>query len=173
MIEAAIFQFHRFDAALGGEIVDLDLSRPLDDRTFAAVRRAFLDTEGSLVFRAQDITPEQHVAFSGRFGPLMIHVLRQYLLPEHPEILRVSNVIENGEPIGLGDAGRIWHSDLSYTSEPSLGSLLHALELPIEGGDTICTPPTKLYPSRSSDGSKFHRVNPMGQGAIFSRRTVH
>jgi len=136
MAEATIFQFHRFDAALGGEIVDLDLSRPLDDRTFAAVHRAFLESEGLLVFRAQHITPEQHVAFSRCFGPLMIHVLRQYLLPGHPEIFRISNVVENGEPIGLGDAGHIWHSDLSYTPEPSLGSLLHALELPLEGGDT-------------------------------------
>jgi taurine dioxygenase len=136
MAETTIFQFHRFDAALGGEIVDLDLARPLDDQSFAAVRRAFLESEGLLVFRAQHITPEQHVAFSRRFGPPMIHVLRQYLLPGHPEIFRISNVVENGEPIGLGDAGHIWHSDLSYTPEPSLGSLLHALELPREGGDT-------------------------------------
>jgi taurine dioxygenase len=134
--EATIFQLRRLHAALGAEIVGLDLSRPLDDETFAAVRRAFLESNGLLVFRNQNITPEQHVAFSRRFGPLMIHVLRQYLLPGHPEILRISNVIENDQPIGLGDAGRIWHSDLSYTPEPSLGSLLHAQDLPIEGGDT-------------------------------------
>ena len=136
MTEGTVFRLHRLDAALGAEILDLDLSRPLDDDTFAAVRRAFLENNGLLVFRAQSITPEQHIEFSRRFGPLMIHVLRQYLLPGHPEILRVSNVIENGKPIGLGDAGAIWHSDLSYTPEPSLGSLLHALELPAEGGDT-------------------------------------
>ncbi len=57
MTEAAIVQFRPFDAALGGEIVDLDLSRPLDDQTFAAVRRAFLESDGLLVFRAQYITP--------------------------------------------------------------------------------------------------------------------
>jgi taurine dioxygenase len=136
MAKATIFRFHRLDLALGAEIVDFDLSQPLDDETLAAVRHAFLESDGLLVFRSQYITPEQHVAFSRRFGPLMIHVLRQYLLPGHPEILRISNVVENGEPIGLGDAGRIWHSDLSYTPEPSLGSLLHALELPTEGGDT-------------------------------------
>jgi taurine dioxygenase len=134
--EDAPFQFQRLSAALGAEIVDLDLSRPINDETFAAVRRAFVESNGLLVFRDQRITPEQHVAFSQRFGPLMIHVLDKFLLPGHPEILRVSNVIENGEPIGLGDAGRIWHSDLSYTPEPSLGSLLYALEIPTEGGDT-------------------------------------
>jgi taurine dioxygenase len=134
--EDAPFQFRRLGAALGAEIVDLDLSRPVNDETFARVRRAFLESNGLLVFRDQHITPEQHIAFSRLFGPLMIHVLDKFLLPGHPEILRVSNVIENGEPIGLGDAGRIWHSDLSYTPEPSLGSLLYALEIPGEGGDT-------------------------------------
>ncbi len=132
----AVFEYRRFAAPLGAEIVGLDLSRALDDTTFARVNDAFLASEGVLVFRDQRIGPEQHIAFSRRFGPLMIHVLRQYLLPGHPEILIVSNVIENGKPVGLGDAGRYWHSDLSYVAQPSLGSLLHAQELPAEGGDT-------------------------------------
>ncbi len=130
------FDFHHFDAPLGAEIRNLDLARTPNDETFAAVRRAFLASEGVLIFRNQRITPEQHIAFSRRFGPLMIHVLKQYLLPDHPEILIVSNVIEGGKPVGLGDAGRLWHSDLSYAPEPSLGSLLHAQELPAEEGDT-------------------------------------
>jgi taurine dioxygenase len=130
------FRYRRFAAPMGAEIVGLDLAHPLDDETFAAVRRAFLDSEGVLVLRDQKITPDQHIAFSRRFGPLMIHVLRQFLLEGHPEILLVSNVIENGKPVGLGDAGRYWHSDLSYAAEPSLGSLLHARELPAQGGDT-------------------------------------
>ncbi len=120
---------------MGAEIAGLDLARPLDDDTFAAVRQAFLDSEGVLILRDQRITPEQ-IAFSRRFGPLEIHVLRQFLLDGHPEILLVSNVIENGKPVGLGDAGRYWHSDLSYVAEPSLGSLLHAREILSEGGDT-------------------------------------
>lgn len=135
-ITTAPFRYRRFDAPLGAEIVGLDLSRPLDDATFGEVRKAFLDSEGVLILRDQRITPEQHIAFSRRFGPLMIHVLRQFLLPGHPEILLVSNVMENGKPVGLGDAGRYWHSDLSYVAEPSLGSLLHAQEIPSEGGDT-------------------------------------
>jgi taurine dioxygenase len=135
-VSTAPFRYRRFAAPLGAEILDLDLARPLDDAGFAAVRRAFLDSNGVLILRRQAITPEQHIEFSRRFGPLMIHVLRQFLLPGHPEILLVSNVIENGKPIGLGDAGRYWHSDLSYAAEPSLGSLLHAQELPADEGDT-------------------------------------
>ena len=83
------------------------------------------------------ITPQQHIDFSRRFGPLEIHVLHQFQLENHPEILIVSNIKENGEPIGLGDAGVYWHSDISYKPKPSLGSLLHAQELPSEGGDTL------------------------------------
>jgi taurine dioxygenase len=132
----AAFEYQRFDAPLGAEIRGLDLSCPLDEGTFAAVRECFLDSQGVLVLREQHITPEQHIVFSRRFGPLAIHVLRQFLLPGHPEILLVSNVMKDGKPIGLGDAGRYWHSDLSYLAEPSLGSLLHAQEIPKEGGDT-------------------------------------
>lgn len=141
----ATTEFRRFDAALGAELVGLDLSAPLDNETFAQIRRAFLESGGLLVFRDQHISPEDQIAFSRRFGPLMFHVLEKYSLPGHPEILRVSNVIEKGEPVGLGDAGRYWHSDLSYTQEPSLGSLLYALEIPVEGGDTSFANMTAAY----------------------------
>ncbi len=130
------FEIVPFDAPLGAEVVGLDLSRPLGDEDFALIHRAHLDHH-VLVFRDQQITPDEHVAFSRRFGPLQQHVLYQFALPDHPEVLIVSNVVENGKPIGLGDAGHFWHSDLSYKERPSLGSLLHAQELPAEGGDTL------------------------------------
>ncbi|HEX4159397.1 MAG TPA: TauD/TfdA family dioxygenase [Rhizomicrobium sp.] len=158
------FQLHRFDGALGAEIIGLDLSQPLTDRTIAEIRTSLLECGGLLVFRSQIFTPEQHVAFSRRFGPLMIHVLQQFLLPGHPEILRVSNIVENGRPIGLGDAGSIWHSDLSYTPEPSLGSLLHALELPAEGGDTSFANMTAAYDALPEDIR--HRLD--GKSAVHS-----
>ncbi|MDK9939998.1 TauD/TfdA family dioxygenase, partial [Klebsiella pneumoniae] len=100
-----------------------------------------------LVFREQRITPAQQIAFSRRFGELQIHVLKQFLLPGHPEILIVSNIVENGQPIGLGDAGKFWHSDLSYKELPSLGSMLHAQELPEEGGDTLFADMHKAWDS--------------------------
>jgi taurine dioxygenase len=81
--------------------------------------------------------PGQQIDFSRRFGVLQIHVLKQFLLANHPEILIVSNIVENGQPVGLGDAGKYWHSDLSYKELPSLGSMLYAQELPSEGGDTL------------------------------------
>ncbi len=129
-------EVRRLDAALGAEVIGLDLTRPLADADFTRIHRAHLDHH-VLAFRDQRITPAQQIAFSRRFGPLQIHVLHQFQLPGHPEILVVSNVVENGQPIGLGDAGHYWHSDLSYKEHPSLGSLLHAQELPAEGGDTL------------------------------------
>lgn len=130
------FQIKSLPAPAGAEVVGIDLSQPLNDDDFARIRRAHLDHH-VLVFRDQHITPQQHIDFSRRFGKLMIHVLHQFHLPGHPEILTVSNVVENGKPIGLGDAGKYWHSDISYKALPSLGSLLHAQELPAEGGDTL------------------------------------
>ncbi len=132
----AAITIHPFDAPLGAEVLGLDLGKPLADSDFARIHQAHLDHH-VLVFRDQRITPAQQVAFSRRFGPLQTHVLSQFGLAGHPEVLVVSNILENGKPIGLGDAGVFWHSDLSYKERPSLGSLLHAQELPAEGGDTL------------------------------------
>ncbi len=130
------FEIRPFAGATGAEIIGLDLARPVNAEDFSRIRRAHLDHH-VLVFRDQRISPEQQIAFSRRFGELQIHVLKQFLLAGHPEILIVSNIIENGQHIGLGDAGKFWHSDLSYKELPSLGSMLHAQELPSEGGDTL------------------------------------
>ncbi|MCE0853416.1 MULTISPECIES: TauD/TfdA dioxygenase family protein [Pseudomonas] len=130
------FEIRPFSGAVGAEIIGLDLARPVNAVDFARIHRAHLDHH-VLVFRDQRISPDQQIAFSRRFGPLQVHVLKQFLLAGHPEILIVSNIIENGQNIGLGDAGKFWHSDLSYKELPSLGSMLHAQELPSEGGDTL------------------------------------
>ncbi|WP_066741347.1 TauD/TfdA family dioxygenase [Cupriavidus sp. D384] len=130
------FEIRPLDAALGAEVIGLDLDQPLSAEDFRRIHRAHLDHH-VVVFRDQRITPAQQIAFSRRFGPLQIHVLHQFQLADHPEILIVSNVLKDGKPIGLGDAGHFWHSDLSYKETPSLGSLLHAIDLPAEGGDTL------------------------------------
>jgi taurine dioxygenase len=130
------FAIKAFDAPLGAEVLGLDLSRPISNDDFDRLHRAHLDHH-VLVFREQHLTPGQQVAFSRRFGPLQIHVLRQFQLASDPEVLVISNIRENDQPVGLGDAGHFWHSDLSYKDTPSLGSMLHAQELPDEGGDTL------------------------------------
>ena len=132
-----MFEINLLSDALGAEVVGLDLAQPLDEVSFAKVHQAHLDYQ-VLVFRDQDITPAQHIAFSRRFGDLSRHVYDQFLLPDHPEILKVSNKkTVDGAFVGLNSAGRRWHSDLSYADMPSLGSLLYALEIPPTGGDTL------------------------------------
>ena len=124
------------DAALGAEIV-FDLSRAIDDRTFAELEGIFHDNI-VVFFRDQHLTNEQHIAFSRRLGELEIHIVKKYLLPEDPEILLVSNIKNNaGEHIGLADAGFTWHSDTSYRKNPSRCSLLYAKEVPHRDGKPL------------------------------------
>src|SRR6202011_3047862 len=103
----------------GAEVLALDLSEPLPEAEFARVRAAF-EEHSVLVFRDQQrLAPREHIAFSRRFGPLEIHVQERFLLRAHPEIVIDSNVFENGQHIGLVDAGHSWRSDLSNMAEPS------------------------------------------------------
>jgi taurine dioxygenase len=119
---------------LGAEIAGIDLSAALDERTFAQVADAFFEHQ-VVVFRDQRLTPAQQIAFSRRFGELEQHVRREHRLEGYPEILVVSNVLdERGRAIGVQDAGRFWHSDLSYKGVPSLLSALYALEVPARDG---------------------------------------
>ncbi|WP_176475798.1 TauD/TfdA dioxygenase family protein [Halomonas salipaludis] len=122
--------------AFGAEVQGLNLSQPQSDDTMATLKAA-LNEHSILVLRDQPLSAQRHVELSKTFGPLMIHVLKQFLTTDHPEIYVLSNVAENGKPIGNHKEGWNWHSDLSYVEEPSMGSLLHAIEVPPEGGDTL------------------------------------
>ncbi len=124
------------DAACGAEIM-FDLSTPIDDRVFGEIELLFHDNI-IVFFRDQRLGDEQHIGFSRRFGELEIHIVRKYLLPGHPEILLISNVRDDqGEHIGLADAGFTWHSDTSYRRRPSRCSLLYAKEVPEHGGKVL------------------------------------
>ncbi len=131
------YTVNRLSPVLGAEVRGIDLSQPVADDLLGDIRRAWLEAGGILVFRDQHLEPEQHIAFSRRFGPLQKHVLATYLLPGHPEIYRVSNKVEDGVPQGREKAGTYWHSDLSYMRPTALASLLYAIEIPPYGGDTL------------------------------------
>lgn len=120
----------------GAEIRDVDLSTDLDAATFAEIERTF-NERSVVLFRGQRISDAEHVRFSRRFGELEIHVLREYVKPQHPEIYVLSNIVENGRAIGIKDAGNYWHTDLSYTRAPSRGSIMYALEVPHRGGEPL------------------------------------
>ena len=126
-------------AALGADIRGVDLSQPLDDATFAAVHRAWLD-HLVLRFRGQKLTLDQLEAFSRRFGPLdkaPITAKGGPHLPDHPYVAVMSNIVKDGIPIGsLGHGEAIWHTDMSYNEATPTASLLYAVEVPDVGGNT-------------------------------------
>ena len=117
-------------AAIGAEIRGVDLARPIDDETFAAIERAYND-HAVIFFRAQHLTPPKQVAFTRRFGDIEFNIFgERWSVPGSPEIVVVSNVTEDGRPIGVPRAGENWHSDMCYASRPPRGTMLYALEIP-------------------------------------------
>jgi taurine dioxygenase len=136
-------------AALGADIEHLDLKN-ITDQDFAIIHRAWLD---HLVvrFRGQQLSDDDLIAFSRRFGELdwaPIQETGRRFVEGHPEIYVVSNVIENGQPIGsLGAGEAVWHTDMSYLEEPPKASMLYALEVPPTGGDTYFCNMYRAYES--------------------------
>jgi taurine dioxygenase len=127
------------EGALGAEIRGIDLRR-LTEAEFAALHRAWLN-HAVLVFRDQQLTDDDLIAFSRRFGGLdhaPIQENGRRFVEGHPEIYVVSNVLgPDGQPIGsLGAGEAVWHTDMSYLPQPPKASLLYALEIPESGGDT-------------------------------------
>ena len=124
--------------ALGAEIAGVDL-RSLDDSDFAAIHRAWLE-HLVLLFRGQQLSDDELIGFSRRFGELdwaPVQETGRRFVEGYPEIYVVSNVIENGEPIGsLGAGEATWHTDMSYLEAPPKANMLYALEVPAAGGNT-------------------------------------
>jgi taurine dioxygenase len=124
--------------ALGAEIRNLDL-RNLSDSEFDSIHDAWLN-HLVVLLRAQQLTDENLIRFSRRLGNLdwaPVQETGRRFVEGHPEIYVVSNVIENGVPIGsLGAGEAVWHTDMSYLETPPKASLLYALEVPRAGGNT-------------------------------------
>jgi taurine dioxygenase len=124
--------------ALGAEIQRVDL-KSISHADFCGIHNAWLDRL-VLLFRGQQLTDEDLIAFSRRLGNLdwaPIQETGRRFVDGYPEIYVVSNVIENGVPIGsLGAGEAVWHTDMSYLEDPPKASMLYALEVPPGGGDT-------------------------------------
>jgi len=140
--------------SLGAEVCDIDVSRNMAEEEFGEIYRAFLD-HGILLFRNQRITREQHIDFSRRFGELDKHdALLRDRHPQYPELLMVTNEPKpDGSPSDSKYTGRQWHSDMSFTLVPSLGSLLRCVNAPPVGGDTLFANMYVAYDALS-DGMK-------------------
>jgi taurine dioxygenase len=144
-----------------GEVSGLDLSR-LDAAAADSVKAAWL-AHKVLVFHDQDLDEDRLVDFARRLGEIEIH-LRQTRATGRREVMLVSNKKENGQPIGrLGNQELNWHMDQIFMAEPTAGTILYAVEVTPEGGDTwFC------------DLAAAYRALPPGLAArVEGRRAVH
>jgi taurine dioxygenase len=129
------------DAPLGAEIAEIDLSQPLTRAEIDAIEAAWRERL-VVVCHGQTLSDPQLIAFSRNFGELDPPGPNPYGQPfnkEHPELNVISNVVENGKPIGnLGDGEAVWHADMTYVDMPPKAAILHALEVPPPeaGGNT-------------------------------------
>ena len=122
--------------SFGAEVLDFQLSGTPSGEDIIAIRKLWAEHK-LLLFRGQSFDEAALVAFSRQFGDLEIHVREEYLSPEHPEVLYVSNIERDGRRIGILSDNEVgWHYDQIYLPKPAVGSLLMADTLPPEGGNT-------------------------------------
>src|SRR5438128_5520513 len=122
--------------SLGATVERLDLAKPLSGRDFGEILGA-LGRYGALCFPRQRLDAPALKAFASRFGSLEVNVADAYQEPGHPEVMILSNIVENGRPIGASDAGQDWHTDMSYSATIAFANVLYALKVPRCGGQPL------------------------------------
>ncbi|HEY6993253.1 MAG TPA: TauD/TfdA family dioxygenase [Xanthobacteraceae bacterium] len=131
-------------AALGAEITGVDLSKEIDDRTFAQIRDAWHE-HLVILLRDQDLAEEDQVRFAEKFGPPAVIHTKQFVR-KHPAVMLISNIREDGKPIGaLPDGEMHFHSDQCHQERPAMASMLYAIEVPRVGGNTLFANGYKAY----------------------------
>ena len=133
----------RVAGALGAEISGVDLSQDLPDGVVAEIRAALVEHQ-VIFFRDQDLSPARQVVFGRRFGPLNIHPYVRGM-EGYPEVMEI--IKEPGDKTNFGGG---WHSDTSFLERPAIGSILHAIELPEWGGDTLFSSQVAAYEALST-----------------------
>lgn len=122
--------------ALGATIHDVDLSRPLDADEFKQIEQA-LGKYGVVSFPNQQLTARQLRDYAENFGTLEINVANMYHDEEYPEVMILSNMKEDGKPIGLSDAGQDWHTDMSYSKDIAFSNVLYGIKIPFRDGESL------------------------------------
>jgi taurine dioxygenase len=118
---------------LGARIEDIDLAQPLAAADFKQILRA-LGAHGVLCFPRQTFSTDDLARFGAMFGDLEVNVASQLHEPGHPEVMILSNMTRDGKPLGLGDAGQGWHTDMSYSRDIAIANVLHGLKVPVRDG---------------------------------------
>ncbi len=124
------------DDGFGVQVTGIDLGADVDAAEMAALRQLFFESQ-LLVIRDQDISPQRFHRFAGYFGEPQPHILAHLRHRDVPAILPLSNIFENDKPIGIFDGAAFWHQDMAYEDVPSNATIVHALEVPDRGGETL------------------------------------
>ena len=161
-------EFRPLKGHFGAEVVGVAPTLEMDAATFRAVENAWYD-HSILLFRGLTMTPDQHVAFTRRLGPLHIMEPLEMNLPGHREVFVVSNATVDGKPFGLKRAGEGFHSDGEDKVIPNAGSFLHAIAVPPERGDTLFVDMYAVYDALPEDVKRKLE----GRRARFSRIALH
>jgi taurine dioxygenase len=118
---------------LGARIEGLDLSRRLERDELVLIVRS-LAAYGVVCFPGQVLEAAQLKAFSAQFGTLEVNVAGSFQEPGVPEVMILSNIVENGRPIGMADAGQNWHTDMSYSRTIAYANVLYGIRIPRRDG---------------------------------------
>ena len=121
---------------LGATIDGLDLSKELGKEDLGAVMTA-LGQYGVIRFPSQQLTGPGVKKFSSQLGDLEINVANSFQEPGHPEVMILSNIVEEGKPIGLSDAGQDWHTDMSYSRQIAFANVLYGIKIPMRDGKPL------------------------------------
>jgi len=143
------------DAPTGARITGVDLGTPLDDATYGAIHKAWLDHQ-VLVFPGQEMTETDQIRFATHWGEMPLRSRyagrREEGRRSHESIMLISNIREDGEPIGsLPDGDMMYHSDGQYDEHPYRYTMLYALEVPSSGGNTLFANLYKAYDALPAD----------------------
>ena len=121
---------------LGATVEGLDLSKKLPEETVEALIHA-LGRHSVLRFPQQDLTALQQRDFAARFGELEVNVANMFQEPGLPEVMILSNMVENGKPVGIADAGQDWHTDMSYSKTIAFANVLYGIKIPHRDGQPL------------------------------------
>ncbi len=142
------FQTVPLSPALGAEIRGLDLSRPLDRETVGALRAAWLE-HLVLLFRGQELDVDAQARFAKYFGKTSDTQSPDRRSLKHnpdPRVLLITNIREDGKPIGFLPDGELqFHSDSAFLERPLMATVLYAVEIPDSGGETLFANAYRAY----------------------------
>ncbi len=154
---------------IGAEIQGVDLAQPLSDADFRQIEAAF-NRHAVICFPGQQWSEPQMIAFARRFGEVEKIFLTHYAHPQYPEIMFVSNIKKDGRDVGHADAGRVWHTDMSYTAQPPRATMLYALEIPVDPVDSGKALGDTLF---SSAADAYDALPQAMQKRIAGLRAIH